>query len=236
MPELHAFRGLRYDLGHVGALSDVIAPPYDVIDSSLQTALYERHPANVIRLILNRTEPGDTDEDARYGRAARLLRSWVREGLLSRDPAPALYVYHQEFEHAGADADPTRVHGPRATAAVWGREHLPARGNPLGGESRPAQADQGLPGESQPDFRPLSRPRQRRSTAARRRGPRKYTVGGRRPSAGRASPVARDRRQDDRRGGGRDGPAADLRRRWTSSLRDRLQLPRLREREPTGGT
>ncbi len=101
MPELHAFRGLRYDLGHVGALSDVVAPPYDVIDSSLQAALYERHPANVIRLILNRPEPGDTDEDARYGRAAHLLRGWVREGLLTRDPAPALYVYHQEFEHAG---------------------------------------------------------------------------------------------------------------------------------------
>ena len=61
MPELHAFRGLRYDLGHVGALSDVVAPPYDVIDPELQTALYRRHPANVIRLILNRSETGDAD-------------------------------------------------------------------------------------------------------------------------------------------------------------------------------
>ncbi|MHB8861891.1 MAG: DUF1015 domain-containing protein [Pirellulaceae bacterium] len=102
MPELHAFRGLRYDLGHVGALSDVVAPPYDVIDAALQTALYERHPANVIRLILNRAEPGDADGDARYSRAARFLRSWVREGLLARDPDPALYVYHQEFEFGGA--------------------------------------------------------------------------------------------------------------------------------------
>lgn len=32
MPHIQAFRGLRYDLGHVGSLSDVIAPPYDVID------------------------------------------------------------------------------------------------------------------------------------------------------------------------------------------------------------
>ncbi|MHB8970835.1 MAG: DUF1015 domain-containing protein [Pirellulaceae bacterium] len=101
MPELHAFRGLRYDLGHVGALSDVIAPPYDVIDSSLQTALYARHPANVIRLILNRAEPGDSDDDARYSRAARFLKNWVQEGLLSRDPDPALYVYHQAFEYGG---------------------------------------------------------------------------------------------------------------------------------------
>ncbi len=101
MPQLHAFRGLRYDLGHVGALSDVVAPPYDVIDPALQAALYQRHPANVIRLILNRAEPTDPHEDARYERAARLLRDWVREGVLSRDPNPALYVYHQHFSYGG---------------------------------------------------------------------------------------------------------------------------------------
>ncbi len=100
MPELHAFRGLRFDLGHVGALSDVVAPPYDVIDSDLQNALYERHPANVIRLILNRSEPGDDSDNARYERAARFLKNWVSEGVLRRDPDPALYVYHQHFNYA----------------------------------------------------------------------------------------------------------------------------------------
>lgn len=101
MPELHAFRGLRYDLGHVGSLSDVVAPPYDVIDAELQNALYERHPANVIRLILNRAEPGDANDDVRYARAAQFLKNWVREGVLSSDPDPAIYVYHQAFEHEG---------------------------------------------------------------------------------------------------------------------------------------
>ena len=57
MPEIQAFRGLRYDLGHVGRLSDVIAPPYDVISTELQDQLYKQHPCNVIRLILNRQEP-----------------------------------------------------------------------------------------------------------------------------------------------------------------------------------
>ena len=59
MAELQAFRGLRYDPGHVGSLSDVVAPPYDVIDGPLQEALYQRHPANIIRLILNRPEVAD---------------------------------------------------------------------------------------------------------------------------------------------------------------------------------
>ena len=101
MPEIQAFHGLRYDLGHVGSLSDVIAPPYDVIDGQQQTALYDHHPANVVRLILNREEPGDSDALQRYRRAAQLLRRWKNEGVLQSEPAPAVYVYHQVFEHDG---------------------------------------------------------------------------------------------------------------------------------------
>jgi uncharacterized protein (DUF1015 family) len=101
MPEIQAFRGLRYDLGHVGSLSDVIAPPYDVIGPELQDALYKRHPANCIRLILNRDEPGDDATNNRYSRAARFLRNWRSEGMLFRESGPALYVYHQTFEYRG---------------------------------------------------------------------------------------------------------------------------------------
>ncbi len=101
MADVRAFRGYRYDLGRVGALADVVAPPYDVIDPPLQEALYARHPNNVIRLILNREQAGDTEADNRYSRAAGFLRDWVREGILARDSARALYVYHQEFEAEG---------------------------------------------------------------------------------------------------------------------------------------
>ncbi len=101
MPEIQAFRGIRYDLGHVGSLSDVIAPPYDVIDEQLQDELYKQHPANVIRLILNRDEPGDDDDNNRYSRAARFFRNWQREGVLQTEGDACLYVYHQEFEYGG---------------------------------------------------------------------------------------------------------------------------------------
>ena len=101
MAEIQAFRGLRYNPGHVGSLSDVIAPPYDVIDAELQASLYERHPANVVRLILNRTEPGDEPTGmARYQRAARHLKNWRSEGVLRLEAAPSIYVYHQQFTYA----------------------------------------------------------------------------------------------------------------------------------------
>lgn len=101
MAEIRAFRAYRYDLGRVGALSDVVAPPYDVIDAELQQALYARSPYNVIRLILNRDEAGDTEANNRYTRAGRFLREWMRDGILSQDSAPAIYVCHQDFEIEG---------------------------------------------------------------------------------------------------------------------------------------
>jgi uncharacterized protein (DUF1015 family) len=101
MPEIQAFRGLRYDLGHVGALADVVAPPYDVIGPQLQDELYKKHPANVIRLILNREEPLDDAQNNRYTRAAGFLRNWRSEGVLFSEAQPAIYVYHQVFASGG---------------------------------------------------------------------------------------------------------------------------------------
>jgi len=102
MPEIQAFRGIRYDLGHIGSLSNVIAPPYDVIDSNLQDELYDKHPCNVVRLELNRIEPGDDDaENNRYTRAKRFLANWQSEGVLFTEADPAIYVYHQIFEAEG---------------------------------------------------------------------------------------------------------------------------------------
>jgi len=101
MPHVAPLRGLRYDPKHVGALSQVIAPPYDVIDAALQESLYQRHPANVIRIELNREEPGDDERTNKYTRAAKFLRSWRDQGVVMQEPAAALYVYHQEFEVEG---------------------------------------------------------------------------------------------------------------------------------------
>ena len=159
MPEIQAFRAIRYDLGHVGSLSDVVAPPYDVIDPELQEQLYRKHPCNVVRLILNRIEPGDDDEvNNRYTRAKRFLKDWQSEGVLFSEPDPAIYVYHQEFTYEGATYTPPRLHGPAAAVAVRRRPGLPARGDPVGTEGRPAHADHRLQGEPQPGLRPLPRP------------------------------------------------------------------------------
>ncbi len=101
MAEIRPFRGLRYDLAQVGALSDVVAPPYDVIGPELQARLYDASPYNAIRLELNREEPGDAPGSDRYARAASFLRNWRKAGVLRDDDQPELYVYHQTFEVEG---------------------------------------------------------------------------------------------------------------------------------------
>jgi len=101
MVEACPFRGWRYDLSQVGDLSDVITPPYDVIDSKQQDALFKKHPCNFIRLELNRDEPGDANSDDKYSRAANFLKHWKVDGILRQDHEEALYVYSQEFEWGG---------------------------------------------------------------------------------------------------------------------------------------
>jgi uncharacterized protein (DUF1015 family) len=92
MPEIRAFRAFRYDLGRVGALADVVAPPPEEVGPAPRDALRRRSPFNVAHLLW--------PEDGLAG-AARRWRSWRDEGVLRQDSARSLYVCHQEFETAG---------------------------------------------------------------------------------------------------------------------------------------
>ncbi len=90
MAELRAFRPLRYNPSVVGDLARVVAPPYDVISAAERDALYARDEYNVVRLILNRASDP-------YGTAANLLQAWRRDGVLRREPQPALCYYVEDF-------------------------------------------------------------------------------------------------------------------------------------------
>ncbi|MFO0851029.1 MAG: DUF1015 domain-containing protein [Gemmataceae bacterium] len=97
MADVRAFRGFRYDLGRVGELSAVVAPPYDVIDPALQAQLYAASPYNAVRLELTKAEPGED----RYAVAASVLKDWLAADVLRQDTARSVYVYEQEFTVEG---------------------------------------------------------------------------------------------------------------------------------------
>ena len=101
MADIRGFRGFRYDLGSVGTLSDVVAPPYDVVDAALQQKLYDSSPYNAIRLELTRDEPGDDEQHNKYTRAGNTLREWVGANVIRQDTGRGLYVYEQEYTVEG---------------------------------------------------------------------------------------------------------------------------------------
>ncbi|HLI26980.1 MAG TPA: DUF1015 domain-containing protein [Chloroflexota bacterium] len=98
MADVRPLRGLRYDVARVGALAEVLCPPYDVIDAGLAAALRARSPYNAIHLEL----PADGPGDARYARAAARLADWEARGVLRREATPCLYPVEEEFVWAGA--------------------------------------------------------------------------------------------------------------------------------------
>ena len=102
MPDLYPFPALRYSR-LAGSLSDLLAPPYDVITGPEADRLRARHRGNAVRLVL---PAGEAPE--KYDRVATLLRQWREEGLLELDSAPTVTVYRQEFP--GPDG-PVSRHG-----------------------------------------------------------------------------------------------------------------------------
>ena len=96
MAEIIPFRALRYNPRFVPDLAQVVAPPYDVISPEAQDRYYARHPYNVVRLILAKDVTNTAGRD-RYASAAQTFADWRRDGILRRDPAPAVYLYEQEF-------------------------------------------------------------------------------------------------------------------------------------------
>jgi len=101
MAAIRPFRALRYNTTDPLSVALVTAPPYDCISAEEQEELYRTHPHNIVRIILGKSTPVDTDKHNRYTRAASLMGKWRQAGILTRDSQPALYFYQQEFEIDG---------------------------------------------------------------------------------------------------------------------------------------
>jgi uncharacterized protein (DUF1015 family) len=91
--QVEPLRALHYDLGKVGELGKVAAPPYDVIDAARRAELAGRSPYNVVSLDL----PEDPDGADRYEHAARVLEAWKGEGALVDDSEPAIWAMTQDY-------------------------------------------------------------------------------------------------------------------------------------------
>jgi uncharacterized protein (DUF1015 family) len=91
MADVQPLRALHYDPAVAGPLADVVAPPYDVIDSNQRAELLERSPFNVVAVDLPRGEPDP------YAAAREQFADWQARGALVRDEQPALWAHTQDY-------------------------------------------------------------------------------------------------------------------------------------------
>jgi uncharacterized protein (DUF1015 family) len=93
MTLIRPFAGLRPVAGRA---EDVVAPPYDVLNSAEARTRAAGRPWSFLHISkaeIDLPEGTDPHADEVYARAASNLRSMLQEGVLVRDPQPCYYIY-----------------------------------------------------------------------------------------------------------------------------------------------
>lgn len=90
MAEIEPLRALHYNLAKAGRLADLVAPPYDVLDSEQRSELAGRSPYNVVHVDL------PLGEDP-YTQAAARFADWQRERVVVKDGEGALWAHEQRY-------------------------------------------------------------------------------------------------------------------------------------------
>ena len=102
MATIAPFQAIRYDHSRTnGDVSNLIAPPYDVLDQADKDALLAKSDHNIVAIDLPHIPPKSLGPAEAYQASARTLRAWLDDGTLVREDKPALYLYHQVFKHDG---------------------------------------------------------------------------------------------------------------------------------------
>ncbi|MBN1312887.1 MAG: DUF1015 domain-containing protein [Anaerolineae bacterium] len=100
MAVIKPFRGIRYNPKLIEDMRAVISQPHDRIDRVRRQQYKDLSPYNIVRIIRVRTEEdrGSIPEGTSvYTRAQQHYEQWLEDGILIREPAPALYAHEQTF-------------------------------------------------------------------------------------------------------------------------------------------
>jgi uncharacterized protein (DUF1015 family) len=98
--KIKGFQGWRF-AGDAGDISNVIAPPYDVLNAAQKDELLSRSQHNIVAVDLPQMPPKEAGPDEVYAQAARTLAEWQAQGVLTQDAGDAMYVYDQTYTWAG---------------------------------------------------------------------------------------------------------------------------------------
>ncbi len=98
MVDILPLNGLIYNPEKISKYSEVLAPPYDIISSSLKEYLIRHSPYNIIALTL----PDETSNKNKYENAKAILTEWIKEEILKYDFKKCFYLFEETFMENGS--------------------------------------------------------------------------------------------------------------------------------------
>ncbi|MCL5072168.1 MAG: DUF1015 domain-containing protein [Actinobacteria bacterium] len=97
MVDISPLNGLIYNPEKISKYSEVLAPPYDIISSSLKEDLKKYNPYNIVALTL----PDETSTMNRYENAEAILSDWIKKEILKYDFKKCFYLFEEIFTENG---------------------------------------------------------------------------------------------------------------------------------------
>ncbi|MBM3707139.1 MAG: DUF1015 domain-containing protein [Actinobacteria bacterium] len=93
MVEILPFNGLVYNIAKISDISEVLAPPYDIISEKDREYLKKLNPYNIVKLTL----PDETDGKNKYESAKINLDNWIRNDILVCEDSSCIYLMEERF-------------------------------------------------------------------------------------------------------------------------------------------
>ncbi|MCM8804297.1 MAG: DUF1015 domain-containing protein [Candidatus Omnitrophica bacterium] len=92
MVEIKPFKGYIYNIDKIKKISNVISPPWDLINEELEEKLLSLSQFNIVKLICKENNPED---------AYKTLKKWIRNKILIQDKEEYFYFLKSNFEYEG---------------------------------------------------------------------------------------------------------------------------------------
>lgn len=129
MPAVYPFKAVQYRQGS-GDVSDLVAPPYDVLDAAAKADLLAKNPANIVGMDLPCVPASRLGPQEAYDGAAKSYQNLLAQGTLTGRDRPAMFAYRQTYSFGGKSLQrcgmactlDTVSFGPRAGGGILPHE------------------------------------------------------------------------------------------------------------------